>query len=200
MERDKYKLTDEQKIIFEQYKGAVKYCIYKNFVGLAKQCDILDVYNAGYLGLAYAIKSYNEDCNCKFLSWAIRNINYSILNFAREARKMKEKKLGTISIESMARLENTGRRSCDCAFTILADYTEPYEEDLNTEQVLALLNKIAKEKLTQKAYAVYEKLYLEGKSPTNVAIELQISRTRVYQVEKRIVLVLTRACKERGVI
>lgn len=195
MEHEKYKLTNEQQLLFEKYKSAVKYTIYKNFYSLAKSGDILEIENIGYLGLIYAIKTYDERKGCNMLTWIINNIRFVILRYIKQ-----NKKLEYISTETIEICEQTGQPYFGCGFTISGDYSERQEEQIDKEQTIELLNRIAKEKLSGNRYAVYEKLYLERKSVLETSKELSLSRNRVYQIDKRNMWTLKRVCREKGVL
>lgn len=199
MERDKYKLTEEQIKIFDEYKKTVPFTIYKQFYALSKVINPLELENAGYLGLVYAIQNYNDSRGCSMKTYVINNVRYAVLRYLKELRLKKNIQLCYISTVEMEEYERSGVKTENCRFTLASDMSAT-EDRIAEEQVLSQINAIAKEILPDKYYEVYKRIYVDGESVIDCANGVGVTRHRVYQINQKITTKLRMVCRERGIL
>ena len=140
MQAQKYSMTAEEAKLFQDYIKTVPYTIYTYFN--YKQCQdlgYLDIQNAGYLGLVYAIKTYDESRGNSFLTWAIKNIRYSIIRYIKAQKRPTE----CLSIETIRETELGLSQGYNRLWKV--DYFTPYIERLDNKQMVEKINQTAKE-------------------------------------------------------
>lgn len=200
MKRDKYKLTDEQQKLFDEYRDAVRFTIFKQFYSLVKMGYMEEIETIGYLGLVYAVKTYDESKGANMLTWAINNIRFAIFRYIKQLEHQKKISASQISTQCIEESERTGEPCGRCKKLFAIDHIGQYVDEVDKWQVVDLLNKTAQETFSERVYSIYKKIYIEGKSFSKVANEMGLCRNRIYQIDRKIIQTLKKVCEENGVI
>lgn len=199
MKRDKFKLDEEQQKIFNQYKYIVPSTLYKKFYGFPKRFGETELLNAGYLGLAYAIKNFQEGKNCKFKTYAIYVVRYFIIRCIKSMEFKINKPMQYISTNEMEQVEETGLPCKGCNFTLVYDLSA-IEERADSEINIEIIKKAAKKVLSDRYYYIFNSLYSDGKTAKQIALELGITTSRVYDINRRIIYRLKTNLEARGML
>ena len=197
MQAQKYSMTAEEAKLFQDYIKTVPYTIYTYFN--YKQCQdlgYLDIQNAGYLGLVYAIKTYDESRGNSFLSWAIKNIRYSIIRYIKAQKRTTQ----CLSIESIRDAELGLSNGCGCTRLWKVDYLTPHIERLDNKKLVEKINQTAKEILNDRMYDIYEKHFLNELTAKEIAQELECTRAYVYGTIDKIKYKIQKELKEQGLL
>lgn len=147
-ERDEF----AEHIIYEKYKGLVinyakKVIQYNSHLGL----EINDLIQEGLLALSSAMNTYNEKMDASFYTYAKQCIENKINSQITTANRKKHKFLN----ESLSLELSEEENSMEVRKNI-GDYRNNPEELIIEEENVELIKKIAKEKLTDFEYKVFE--------------------------------------------
>ena len=197
MQAQKYSMTAEEAKLFQDYIKTVPYTIYTYFN--YKQCKdlgYLDIENAGYLGLVYAIKTYDESRGNSFLTWAIKNVRYSILRYIKAQKQTTE----CLSIELLRDAELGLSNGYGCTRLWKVDYFTPHIERLDNKKLVEKINQTAREILNDRMYDVYEKHFLKELTAKEIAQELECTRSYVYDTINKIKYKIQKELREQGLL
>lgn len=164
----------------KKYDGLIKLLVSKYLSKTVSMgIDYNDLYQEGLIGLVNAIKTFSDDKNVKFKTYASCLIERNIKDFIKSNNRFKHSMLN----ESVSLDQNENLKLYD----VLTNKITP-ETDLLANE----LEKEIKEKLTELEYKIYE-LKKEGNSNKNIAIILNIP---VKKVENTISRIKTKVKKE----
>ena len=155
--------------------------IVKKYSSTAEADDLI---SAGSIGLIKALNSYNIEKGAGLSTYAARCIENEILMLLRANKKH-------ISVDSLD--ETLGSDSDDNDVSLMDTIPEKDEDDLfanvNNSMLMETIDKIMRQKLTEREYFVVKYRYGLNHSPAytqrEVAEMLDISRSYISRIEKK---------------
>lgn len=197
MQAQKYRLTAEESKLFQEHIKTVPYTIYTYFnYQKCKDLGYLDIENAGYLGLVYAIKTYDQSREMSFLNWAIKNVRYNIIRYMKAYKETPSHE----SIEDIRESELRGCKVGSCRSLVSLDYITPHIETLDDRKMVAAIKNIAKTELNERMYNVYEMYFLNEIPVREIAQYLNCTKSYVYETINKIVIKIKKELKNQGLI
>ena len=155
---------DASSLLIDKYRN----CILNILKEYLKEYDvrgmeIADLYQEGLIGLIHAIKTYNENKDTLFYTYANACIKNSIISAMRQSFRKKN-----IILNNSYSLDNLIEDTNSCFYEIFKDEaSDPSELLLNKEETNDLIDKI-KIKLSESENEIFE-LRLKGLSNSEIA-------------------------------
>ena len=155
---------DAASLLIDKYRN----CILNILKEYLKEYDvrgmeIADLYQEGLIGLIHAIKTYNENKDTLFYTYANACIKNSIISAMRQSFRKKN-----IILNNSYSLDNLIEDTNSCFYEIFKDEaSDPSELLLNKEETNDLIDKI-KIKLSESENEIFE-LRLKGLSNSEIA-------------------------------
>ena len=143
---------EAEMLIIDKYKPCIL-AILKDFL---KEYNIIgmevaDLYQEGLIGLIHAIKTFNNNRDVKFYTYACTCIKTSIMSSVRQAFRKKNRILNnSYSLDKL--IEETGNNFYDI---FRDDSQDPTKVLMENEEVSTIINEI-KKKLSKNECAIFE--------------------------------------------